>query len=39
MSRRRLWWNGSLAVDVGAGGKPNLELGATCSVAVGGKAI
>lgn len=38
MSRRRLWWNESLAVDVGAGGKLNLELGATHSVAVGEKA-
>ena len=38
MSRRRLWWNEGLAVGVGAGGKLNLELGATCSVAVGEKA-
>lgn len=38
MSRRRLWWDGSLAVDVGAGGKLNLELGAARSVGVGEKA-
>ena len=38
MSRRRLWWDGSLAVDVGTDGKLNLELGIARSVAVGGKA-
>jgi len=28
MSRRRLQWDGGLAVDVGTGWKLNLELGA-----------